>query len=1148
MYIFNKKPVALAIACALGGLVAGCNSSSSSSPTLTGTFVDSAVDGLDYKGPRFSGKTANGGHYNFREGDLVEFFLGDNIKLGTLKGSTENVSPRDFFEGIDSDVRLLNILILLQSLDSDGNTSNGITITAEAITALEDAIQAAYPDINLSEINLSLMDLTEANDLKDKIADILQDVVDATESPDDKVVSEEEAEIHFTEVMSGDITIHKNISRTPAAGSGGHSIASLTTVIDATNTLGDTDTERQVHPLLISYTDIVQGDFQLGTGSSEIPDIDHVADVFVALSQDDGETWKAINISRTGDKSSIDVNFWGQGELEPYFGTSFKPVIKTQGNNILVAWNDKYCPSGNPQGFENVGTEEDPEYAEDLYLVNGPQGTINYEGSEYFGEELVPAYEVPFSCIWTARGVYDEDEKEVVWHAPMQLTTGRRDTNKIGIASSAEGFVMTWQEDPVGLRPGGGSGPGDGWSGASTNHKSDIWYSYIPMGTEEEPYFSATDGSVTEDDTTKPKSAFNLSYPVPVTDNAVCLESNVIAGTGAKYCEALCTDNGIYVDNPESDYDDRDAGKCYSNYNDPLHQLFVDSSAYPETTESAKQLLNGDTGASRPLIGLYGNQVILAYEETKGAAETIPGLPNSETLDAVDVEDQGKVGYVHSFAMTNPDVIAPGTVVNHLEPKAPEVDGGEAGDPVLENVRRLTLISQVDTADVTDTATQHLWGILYKSGIETQGESSDMNLRLAKGSYDVSALNDFSWNVSSHTPAAEETEKGTWDQTNLDDATWENSTENTFSPRGFLRGDKVVVGYEYTPSWRVAQVGHLSNNFHVTYSNDNGETWAVPQDITAINNNVISTVDPRLIPAAKTVPNSPLAEDVANPDVIFVSYGTLEMGSGEELDLFVTRSTDGGATWEKVPSNPDAAVPTGDINEAIVSSVAEEKEVQGMANAAGTKLYSLWLQELDPHEAPESAPDYLLGSDVWAQRKDYDAETPVEPGTLLFENFENGIPSTWQVYDGLDDGVTWIWLDGSSYNIETPFNNDSFNNYSAAIYGTLQAGQTLMEELYSPIFDASDIDSSIYLEFANYFQSGGYSNELADVYIGVDGTSWTRVLSMSGADYGPELHTIDITNIASGHSNVRLRFVVQNAPDYSGYEWFIDNVKVYAQP
>ena len=41
------------------------------------------------------------------------------------------------------------------------------------------------------------------------------------------------------------------------------------------------------------------------------------------------------------------------------------------------------------------------------------------------------------------------------------------------------GFAIAWQEDPEGLRPGDAAGPGPGWGGATTNHKTDIWYSYI---------------------------------------------------------------------------------------------------------------------------------------------------------------------------------------------------------------------------------------------------------------------------------------------------------------------------------------------------------------------------------------------------------------------------------------------------------------------------------------------------------------------------------------------------------------------------------------------------------------------------------------------------------------------------------------------
>ena len=952
---WQKKRLAAGSLIMLSGiLLSGCWRDSSSpdssgggtDTSLTGTFVDSAVDGLSFASAAHTGQTAGGGHYQFEGGETVTFKLGELITLGSLTGSEEEVSPSDFFDEVDlADPRLRNILILLQSLDSDGDTSNGITITAEAIALLEQALSENYDPASL---NLSEMTEDEAIAFQTDLIAALTYVVDNTESPDDVVVDEQDAVTHYSDVLGG-ISIHKNISRTPEAGSGNHSIASMTTVFtDKTTSSGSVDTSEQVHPLLVSYTDVVTGDFAMGTGSSEIPDIEHVADVFVGLSLDNGSTWKLTNISNTADKSSVDVDFWGTGTNLPYYGHSFKPAIRIQGNNVLVAWNDKYCASGNPLNLEDTSTTDTPVYAADLYLVNGPQGTIDYEGAEYYGDELVPAHEVPFSCVMSARGIYDDATHQIIWHAPMQLTTGRRDSNKIAIASSAAGFVVTWQEDPDGLRPGKGAGPGDGWSGASVNHGADIWYSYITMAD-----FTATEGTVVDGVVTKPKSLNNLSYPVRITDNAVC-KSGV---ESAQYCTDLCTNNGYL-----SDATSNDDGKCYSDFNDPITEIYNTSDS---TIAVEPQLLNGDTGASRPVIGLFGatgTTVILGYEETKGLAENLPGIPNTESV--VDIEDQGKIAYVHAFEMDTPDTIAPGKIVNPLRPN--EADGTW----VLENVRRLTMVTQVDPAEATP-GTDYLWGILYKSGIETQGGSSDMYLSLATD-YTLESMTSPQWNLSARTDDTDDSEFGTWSSDNLDDATWENDYENTFSPRGFLRGSRIFIGFEYTPSWRIANQEHLANNFFVIRSFDNGANWQAPVNISNITNNVTSTLDPRLIPAAMGVSGSPLASDTANPDVIFVSYGTLDLVTGLEADLFVTRSTDAGATWEKVPSTADPEVMENDY---ISKTVAEEKEVQGVPTPDGNTLYSIWLQELDP-EDPEAAeaPDHIVGSDIWIQRRDYTAE------------------------------------------------------------------------------------------------------------------------------------------------------------------------------
>ena len=92
---------------------------------------------------------------------------------------------------------------------------------------------------------------------------------------------------------------------------------------------------------------------------------------------------------------------------------------------------------------------------------------------------------MPYSCLWTARGVLREDPEalgttQLVWFQAERLTSGGRDVNRVETACVAgAGCAVTWQEDPEGTRPGEGEGPGTGWSGATTASKTDIWYSFV---------------------------------------------------------------------------------------------------------------------------------------------------------------------------------------------------------------------------------------------------------------------------------------------------------------------------------------------------------------------------------------------------------------------------------------------------------------------------------------------------------------------------------------------------------------------------------------------------------------------------------------------------------------------------------------------
>ena len=109
----------------------GCGGSSASTGTSvqSGTFVDSAVKGLYYVSGSQSGTTDVNGTFKYETGKTVKFYLGDanGAMIGETNGSTL-ITPLDLSDdGIDG-TKTANILRILQSLDKDGNASNGIEI------------------------------------------------------------------------------------------------------------------------------------------------------------------------------------------------------------------------------------------------------------------------------------------------------------------------------------------------------------------------------------------------------------------------------------------------------------------------------------------------------------------------------------------------------------------------------------------------------------------------------------------------------------------------------------------------------------------------------------------------------------------------------------------------------------------------------------------------------------------------------------------------------------------------------------------------------------------------------------------------------------------------------------------------------------
>ena len=107
-------------------------------PTGIAYYIDSAVSGINYICGSLEGITGEDGSFTFEVGSSCTFYLGD-IELR----SVEEGLLEDGNNVYETDVEIARIL---QSLDTDSDPSNGITIDAEIVTAMVGAGITELPD------------------------------------------------------------------------------------------------------------------------------------------------------------------------------------------------------------------------------------------------------------------------------------------------------------------------------------------------------------------------------------------------------------------------------------------------------------------------------------------------------------------------------------------------------------------------------------------------------------------------------------------------------------------------------------------------------------------------------------------------------------------------------------------------------------------------------------------------------------------------------------------------------------------------------------------------------------------------------------------------------------------------------------------
>ncbi len=505
-------------------------------------------------------------------------------------------------------------------------------------------------------------------------------------------------------------------------------------------------------------------------------------DGYIGVSLDDGTSWKTTNVSRSADLSSFTLQ-----DGTEYPGHVHKIVHQVAGDQIFVAWISKYCEGGTPlytlDAVENADYFADLEetyskdavYLFDLFGVGGTQGSVDYtdQGWPEVGE-------IPYSCVWTARGklIAGDDPATdaaeatyVVWAKAERLTSGARDANLPAVdCAYGAGCILTWQEDPEGLRPGTGLGPGEGWSGAVANGKTDIWYSYISYA-DFDLVFAAEDtvGAITMaeyallTDATMPKSYVPMAMPTRLTDNNMCKATNTALEPSEPYCyidfdtidDIDHTNIDTFLeglDGPEADADFCLSEVAWTTPGGSIINICV--------TDDGR-VMNGRVAATRVRLNLKpytptdavdidddgvvekSAWVIMAAEETKAMGDLLVDYLGVPTDDPLDI---GKDVWYYSFDMFDHPLADQGGILNQPATCSPwtvgatvdctdyeffpvQTDPLNGGDFYLTEIARRFALTTNPVNLITESEAKLSAMLIFKQGIINQGGPADIMLR-----------------------------------------------------------------------------------------------------------------------------------------------------------------------------------------------------------------------------------------------------------------------------------------------------------------------------------------------------------------------------------------------------------------------------------
>ncbi len=240
------------------------SSSNSNSTVSTGTFKDSAVNGLYYECGSHSGVTDTSGSFTYTPGDICSFWIGEDdsgIYIGQSETNITNeiLTPIDIVptDATNRDEAINNVSRFLLTLDGDGDPINGLNITAASSSVTNYSGQASELEIDF--------DQPAASFASDSNLDAVIGYFDLQIFPDStlSLVSEAAAEAHL------DSTLFAEYEGEWSGTFSGNTNGSWTYTVDS-----DGDISGTVSGSDFSYTLSGQvnrmGTAAIGTGDSEV--------------------------------------------------------------------------------------------------------------------------------------------------------------------------------------------------------------------------------------------------------------------------------------------------------------------------------------------------------------------------------------------------------------------------------------------------------------------------------------------------------------------------------------------------------------------------------------------------------------------------------------------------------------------------------------------------------------------------------------------------------------------------------------------------------------------------------------------------------------------------------------------------------------